>query len=96
MKWYVPDFIKKEGPFVGQFEAANILGDGTRKCAPLMTKELTLEQVEGNGGTVQLDQRVAAPGAGIMDHVSDEFLTCPGFSLDEYCGIGRRDTLRLL
>jgi len=43
-----------------------------------------------------LDQSVAAPWAGIMDRVSDEFFTGPGFPLDEYCGIGRRDTLRLL
>jgi hypothetical protein len=72
------------------------LGDGTRKCAPLMAKQLTLEEVEGNGGTVQLDQRVAAPPASIMNRVSDEFLASPGFSLDEYRGIHGRNTLGLL
>ena len=61
-----------------------------------MAEQFTLEQVKGNSGTVQLDQSVAAPWAGIMDRVSDEFFTGPGFPLDEYCGIGRRDTLRLL
>jgi hypothetical protein len=31
-----------------------------------------------------------------MARVSDEFLTSPGFSLNEYCGIHGRNTLRLL
>ena len=42
-----------------------------------MAKELSLEQVEGNGGTVQLDQRPAAAGVGIVDRLSDEFFAVP-------------------
>src|SRR5580693_8000645 len=61
-----------------------------------MAKELTFEQVEGNGRTVQFDQRVAAAGAGIMDRVSDEFLASAGFSLDEHSGVRRRNPLGLL
>jgi len=52
---YVADFIKKKRPFVGQFEAADFLRDGAGKSAPLMAKKLTFEQVEGNGGAIQLD-----------------------------------------
>src|SRR5271168_2377160 len=60
-----------------------------------MAKELTFEQVEGNGGTVQLDQRAAAAGAGVMDRVSDEFFASSGFSPDEYRGIRRCNTFHL-
>jgi hypothetical protein len=61
-----------------------------------MAKELTFEQVEGNGGTVQLDQRVAAAGARIVDRVGDEFLASAGLSLDEHSRVRRRNPLGLL
>jgi hypothetical protein len=61
-----------------------------------MAKELTFEQVKGNGGAVQLDQRLAAAGTGIVDCVSDEFFTSSGFSVNEYRGIRRCNPLHLL
>jgi hypothetical protein len=77
---HIADFIKKESPFVSQFEATNSLCDCARKSTPFMAKELTFEQVEGNRRTVQLDQGLAAAGARIMNRVSDEFLTGAGLS----------------
>jgi hypothetical protein len=50
-----------------------------------MAKELTLEQVKRNGGVVQLDQRLAAAGTGIVDCVSDEFFPGSGLCLNEDC-----------
>src|SRR5229473_8570679 len=94
-KWYVADFIEKKGSFIGQFEAADFLRDRSSKSASLMAKELTFEQVEGNGGTVQLDQRVAAAGTSIMDCMSDEFLASAGLSLDEHSRVRRRNPLGL-
>jgi len=94
-EWYVADFIKKEGSFVSQFEAADLLCDCARKSSPLMAKELTFEQVEGNGGTIQLDQCVAAAGARIVDRVSDEFLASASLALDENGSVRRRNPLGL-
>jgi hypothetical protein len=54
-EWHIADFIKKESPFVSQFEAANSLCDRACKSASFMAKEFTFQQVEGNRGTVQLD-----------------------------------------
>jgi hypothetical protein len=95
-EWYVAHFIKKKGPLVSQFEAADFLCDCASKSAPLMAKELTFQQIEGNGRTVQFDQRVAAAGAGIMNGVSDEFLAGAGLSLNEHSGARRRNPLGLL
>jgi hypothetical protein len=61
-----------------------------------MPKELTFEQVEGNRGTVELDQRLAAARTGVMDRASDEFLSRPCFSPYEYSGIYWRYALSLL
>jgi hypothetical protein len=68
---------------------------GTRESSPLMAEELTFEQIKGNGGTVELDQRLSAAMTGIVDCVSDEFFPCSGFSLNEYCGIPSCNALRL-
>jgi hypothetical protein len=95
-EWYVADFIKKEGSFVSQFEAANFLCDCACESAAFMTKEFALEQVEGNGGTIQLDQSVAAAVAGIVDRASDEFLASACLSLDEHRRVRRRNPLGLL
>ena len=54
-EWHIADFIKKESSFVSQFEAANSLCDRARKSPSFMAKEFTLQQVEGDRGTVQLD-----------------------------------------
>jgi hypothetical protein len=70
-KWYVADFIEKKGSFIGQFEAANFLRYRPGEGAPLMAKELTFEQVEGNGGTVQLDKRPSAARADVVNRVRD-------------------------
>jgi len=94
-EWHVADFIKKETPFVSQFEAANSLCDCAGKSTPLMAKELTFEQVEGNGGTIQLDQCVAAAWARIVDRVSDEFLASASLALDENGSVRRRNPLGL-
>src|SRR5580765_6877033 len=94
-EWHVADFIKKESPFVSQFEAANSLCDCAGKSTPFMAKELTFEQVEGNRRTVQLDQRLAAAGTRIVNRVSDEFLASAGLSLDEHSRVHRRNPLDL-
>jgi|SRR5579864_5497690 len=54
---YVADFVEKKGPFVSQFKTADFLRDGSGESASLMAKELTFEQIEGDGGTIQLDER---------------------------------------
>jgi hypothetical protein len=94
-EWHVADFIKKESPFVSQFEAANSLCDCAGESTAFMTKELTFEQVEGNRRTVQLDQRLAATGTRIVNRVSDEFLASAGFSLDQNSRVHRCDPFGL-
>ncbi|HJY93250.1 MAG TPA: hypothetical protein VJ255_23390, partial [Candidatus Acidoferrum sp.] len=95
-EWHIADFIKEECPFVSQFEAANSLCNCARKSSPFVAKELTLEQIEWNGGTVQLYQGPAAARARIVDRVSDEFLASAGLALDEHSRVRRRNPFGLL
>src|ERR1700729_4259261 len=61
-----------------------------------MAKQLTFEQVKWNCSAIQLNQRLAAAGAGFVDCVSDELFASSGFSVNEHCGICRCNALHLL
>jgi hypothetical protein len=93
---YVPDFIEEQGSFISQVETADFLRDRSGKGSPFVTKKFTLEQVERDCSTVELDQRVTAASARIVDHMRDEFLASAGLSLNENGRIRRRDPLGLL
>jgi hypothetical protein len=58
-------FVQKQRAFIGHLEAPNLLRDSSGKGASLMAKELAFEQIEGNGGAVELDKRASAAGANI-------------------------------
>jgi hypothetical protein len=90
---YVTDFIEEQGSFVSQVEAADFLRDRSGKSSPFVAKKLTLKQVERDCGTVELDQRVTAAGARIVDRMRDEFLASAGLSLNENGRIRRRNPL---
>jgi hypothetical protein len=94
-EWYVAHFIKKKGPFVSQFEAANFLRYGPGEGTPLMAKELTFQQIEGNGRTVQLDKRPSAARADVVNRVRDQLLPGPCFSLNEDCGVCASNALHV-
>jgi hypothetical protein len=47
-----------------------------------MTKELTLEEIEGNGSAIQLYERAAAARTDVVNRVRDQLLARAGFSLD--------------
>jgi hypothetical protein len=92
----IPYFIKKQSSFVGQLETANLLCDRSCKSASLVAEEFALEQVEGNRGTVELDQGLAAAGTRVVDRVSDEFLAGASLSLNENRRVRRRHALGLI
>jgi hypothetical protein len=93
---YVSDFIEEQGSFISQVEAADFLRDRSGKGSPFVAKKLTLEQIERDCGAVELDQRVTAARACIVDRMRDEFLASAGLSLNENSRIRRRNPLGLL
>ena len=42
-QWNIAHFVQEEGPFVGYFKTAHLLGDSASKSALLMAKKLALE-----------------------------------------------------
>ena len=91
----IAHLVQEERPFVGQFEAANLLRDSTGESAFLMTEELALQQIEWNGSAIQLYERASAPRTDVVNRVGDQLLAGAGFSLDKNGGIRRRNLFDL-
>src|SRR5262245_25099500 len=61
-----------------------------------MTKKLTLQQIEGNGGAVQLQEGASKPRADVVNGSGDQLFAGAGLSLDQHSGIRRRNAFDLL
>ena len=79
----IAHLVQKQRPLVGKLETADLLGDGARKGASLMSKKLALEQPGRYGRAIQLDEGTVLAAAVVMDGARHQLLTCPRFSQDE-------------
>ena len=91
----VADFVEEQRAAVRELEAADLLRDGARERAFLVSEQLALEQARRNRGAVQLDERPRSAAAQVVDGSGDELLARAGLSLDEHGRVGRRDNLDL-
>ena len=64
-------------------------GEGTA----LVAEELGLEELEGEGGAVDLDEGALAAGGAVVDGAGDELLADAGLAPDEDGGIGVGDLI---
>src|SRR5947209_17918871 len=54
-----------------------------------MPKQLTLQEIEGDGSAVKLDEGASAARAQIVNGMGDQFLSRSGFSQNQQSGSGR-------
>ena len=91
----IAHLVQEERAFVGQFETANLLRDGSGESALLVAKKLAFQQIQRNGSAIQLYERASAPRADVVNRARDQLLAGAGFSLDQHSGIGGRDAFDL-
>src|SRR5882724_1319245 len=89
-------FVQKNGAAIGHFESANPLRDRSCERAFLMSKQLAFQQTCRNRRAVELDERLRAPRAQIMNGSRNQFLSCTRVSIDEHGRVCRSDRLHLL
>jgi hypothetical protein len=63
---HVADLVQEQGAAVGLFEAALALMGGAGERPLFMTEELGFEQLAGNGGDVDCDERLVGARTVIM------------------------------
>ena len=93
---HLGDFVQKQHAAGGQLDLAGFGLLRARERAALVAEELRLEQLLGEGGTVQGHERPAAAGRCPMDVPGDDFLSRAGFTGDQNRRVRLRDLGGLL
>lgn len=92
------DLIQQDYALVGQLEKAQLAAPaGAGEGALLIAEKLGFDELLRDGGAVEGDEPLPAPGAGGKDLVGHHLLAGPRFSLDEEggVGLGRQEDLPL-
>jgi len=76
-------FIQKERAFIGQFETADFLCYGTGEGAFFVAEKLAFQQIQRNGGAIQLYKRTSAARADVVNGARNQFLARACFSLNK-------------
>jgi len=87
----VADLVEKQRAPIRSLEATHALCDGAGKCAPLITKELTLQQPGGERGAIHGHERLPPPWPSIVNGSRDELFTRSGLSKHEDGAVDSRD-----
>src|SRR5258708_14648170 len=90
------DFVEEKCAAIRQFKAALAPIRGSGKSALFVPEKLALDQVLGNGRTVNFDVRIIFPRAETVQLTSDHLLACAIFAGDQNGGIGRGNALNKL
>jgi hypothetical protein len=70
----VTDLVEKKRTAISKFEKPGLRDRRARERALLVTEQLTLEQLLGNRGAIDVDERRAAPRAVVVDRARNELL----------------------
>src|SRR6267378_7273787 len=84
LQWHFPDFVQEHGAAVGQFEAADALGNRPSESAALVAEHLAFKQPRGNRGAVELHEGFRVTKAEIMDRAGDQFFSRSSLAMDEH------------
>ena len=80
----VADLVEEDRAAVGPFEAAELSLDGPGEGPLLVAEQLAFEQRLGQGGAVDLDERLVRPQAVVVDGVGDEVLARAALAADQH------------
>src|SRR5262245_39257162 len=77
------DLIEEQGAAVGELEEAGFRATSVRESSAFIAEQLRFEQVFGNRGAVDIDERTARAGASPMNRAGDETLAGPCLAADQ-------------
>ena len=83
-------FVEEHRPALGHLEQAGFGGLGVGEGAALVTEQLALEQLGGEGGAVELDERRRGARAAVVQGPRQQLFAGPGFAGDQYRGVAVR------
>ena len=93
VEWELADLVAEERATVCGFEHAHRGFAGAGECALLVAEDLIFEELLGDRGAVEHDERTVAARRALVDGVGDAFLARAGFALDEDGRVGLREAI---
>ena len=84
---HLGDFVEEHRAAVGALQQAALLQPGVGERATLVTEQLALEELLGQGGTRDVHERPRRPIARVMNHLGNQILAGAAFAGEEH---GRR------
>ncbi len=93
VKRHLADFVQEQGAAFGLLEQALVRAQGAGEGALLVTKELALNQLLGQHGAIDRDERPAAAGRGFMQHPGHDLFAGASGAHQQGRDIGGRHTL---
>ena len=78
------DLVEKERSVGRQFKAPGLLTVRTGEGAPLVAKELRLQEGVGQCRAVDRDEGPVGPGTGVVNRTGDQFLPRPALSSEQH------------
>src|SRR5260370_18539234 len=83
-------FVQENRATIRHFESPNALRDRSCECALLVSEQLAFEQACRNCRTIELDERLRATGAQIMNGTRNQFLSRARLSINQHGRVRRR------
>ena len=90
------DLVQEDRRPVGGFEAAHLASDCTGEGPALVAEELAFDERRWNRRAVDEDHGKAAPGAGIVNRLSEELLAHTGLAEEQHRRTGRCHVVQLI
>ena len=91
----VADFIQKQCPLMGTFDLANGLFHGARERTPLMTKQLTFQQVFRDRPAIDRDKWLFRPRPQFMQRRRQRFLPRAAVTQKQDRNVGSRQLFNI-
>ena len=85
----VADLVQKEGAAVGLFGPADAPGHGPREGPPFVAEKFAFDQIFGQGGAVESDERLVFAVRKFHDGPGEQLLARAAGPPDEHRGVGR-------
>ena len=85
------DFVEEDSTTVSEFEASFTFGEGAGEGPFFVAEEFGFDEVFGDEGAIEFDERGFGAGALEVEGTGDEFFAGATFALDEDGGLGTSD-----
>ncbi len=89
----VTHFVKEQRPFMGQFEASDLLRNSAGEGAFLVAEQFAFQEVGRDCSTIQLYEGAFVARAHIVNRLSNQFFANACFPQDQHRGVSRRNQL---